>query len=66
MTDASKSELERATAELADGKPLDWDRLESVLAARDLQALRILEEARLGSPDPRPLENGFEIRGELG
>ena len=63
MTD---SELERAVSDLADGKRLDWEQLEAggKLSLRELDALRLLERARLNPPEA--LEDGFEIRAELG
>src|SRR5688572_31342384 len=61
-----ESELARAAASLADGQALDWGRLASArLSERELEALRLLEEVR-SSGAAAPLEDGFELRGELG
>ena len=68
MTDTSKNEIERAAAALADGKQLDWERLNrsGELSANELAALRVLEDVQLTGPSEQPLENGFDLRGELG
>jgi len=68
MTDTPKSEIERAAADLADGKKLDWERLKRAgsLSAEELAALEVLEQVQLGPPSEQAFEDGFEIRGELG
>src|SRR5215510_5021307 len=64
MTD-SRTELEHAAAELADGRELDWSVLEGKLSARELAALRVLEQVQLKGAVVS-LASGFELRGELG
>ena len=67
MTDTPSSELERAAADLSAGKPLDWQRLRAGgLSPQELTALEVLEAAQLGGPAVPTLEEGFEIRAELG
>ena len=68
MTDTPKSEIERAAADLADGKKLDWERLKRAgsLSVEELAALEVLEQVQLKPSPEQPFEDGFEIRGELG
>lgn len=67
MNDSTESDLTRAARRLADGERIDWEALagEPSLTPQEREALFLLEQVRLVDAS-EPLEDGFELRGELG